>query len=109
MATLNGLENRAAELKEICAELKLLSEAVNMHLAPLNKAIEEFDQKLKLMIETIQHTIELRSSLQIFAHTLETDPQQRWHSARLLKIFIIFPFFFVFYFHTFFFCFYFYR
>ena len=95
MTTLSDLDKRISELNELDAELKLQSEAVNMHVDPLNKAVKEFGDKMKLMIDTIQNAIEIRSSLQIFSHTLETDPEQRWHSARLssFKSFRSFPLF----------------
>jgi len=53
-----------------------------MHTSPLKSALAGFQKKMNTIIDMIQCTTDIRSSLQMFSHTLSSDPQQRWHSAR---------------------------
>ena len=73
-----------AKVEEIASQLDILAEALQDHMRTLNEFIRALEERTQDRIKLIQSITQTRSTLQIFAHTLETDPQQRWRPARLL-------------------------
>lgn len=72
------------QIEEIAAQLGILAEALQEHMRTLNDFVRALEERTQDRIKLIQSITQVRSTLQVFAHTLETDPQQRWRPARLL-------------------------
>ena len=72
-----------AQLDGISSQLRILAEALHVHMASTKTATIAFSKRAKLQIDFIQCITDVRSELQLFSHSLETDADQRWRPASL--------------------------
>lgn len=69
-------------IEEIASQLRILAEALQENLRTLDDFTKALEERTRDNIKLIQSTTQVRSTLQVFEHALETDPQQRWPRAR---------------------------